>query len=311
MANKRKYSTLRLFNVLSKRAYKISKKRNLGWTWAEAQKWTSANIFPAYKGVTLVSRVRLTEVDKFVETKLDAPSTVLPSLAPVKKQKEVCKNPKDYASEFFEDFDWFEIVERISIFDDNMYIALELQINGANIASTGEIKKGQIPNLVSIREDIRKVVPNSPIAQIVLNIVVREGKKDDDQPCSYYVLVAFEGSDAVMQAAPKFASMVFRTKKDMTPEDLALIKEREEAIIQARKDITTKKSVKEMPRPDMVEPKPIVPKSSEEIKLEKLQAYNEAIAELKELLREGLITKKQFSKRFDDLGKNLKQGGVI
>lgn len=311
MANKRKYSTLRLFNVLSKRAYKISKKRNLGWSWSEAQKWTSANIFPAYKGVTLVSRIRLTEVDKFVETKLDAPSTVLPSLAPVKKQKEVCKNPKDYASEFFEDFDWFEIVERLSIFDDNMYMALELQINGANIASTGEIKKGQIPNLVSIREDIRKVVPNSPIAQIVLNIVVREGKKDDDQPCSYYVLVAFENSDAVMQAAPKFASMVFRTKKDMTPEDLALIKEREEAIIQARKDMTTKKSVKEMPRPDMVEPKPIVPKSSEEIKLEKLQAYNEAIAELKELLREGLITKKQFSKRFDDLGKNLKQGGVI
>jgi hypothetical protein len=46
----KKNNSLKLFNKLAKRAYKVSKKRKLGWKWSDAQKWTSANLFQKYKG---------------------------------------------------------------------------------------------------------------------------------------------------------------------------------------------------------------------------------------------------------------------
>ena len=51
---------------------------------------------------------------------------------PIPKPKKNCKNPKDYASIFFETFDWFDIVEKLSIFADNMQIDLDLEYNVKN-----------------------------------------------------------------------------------------------------------------------------------------------------------------------------------
>ena len=45
MKAKKKNNSLKLFNKLAKRAYKVSKKRKLDWKWSDAQKWTSNNLF--------------------------------------------------------------------------------------------------------------------------------------------------------------------------------------------------------------------------------------------------------------------------
>ncbi len=57
----KKNNSLKIFNLLARRVYKISKKRKLGWKWSDAQKWTSANLFKRYKG-TAISKIKVTNV---------------------------------------------------------------------------------------------------------------------------------------------------------------------------------------------------------------------------------------------------------
>ena len=46
-------------------------------------------------------------------------------------------------------------------------------------------------------------------------------------------------------------------------------------------------------------------------KAERIKEFRLAVKDLKELLKEGLITKKQFKKSFDKLNDNLEKGGEI
>ena len=62
----KKNFSLKIFNLIAKRVYKISKKRKLGWTWQQCQKWTSANLFKSYKGKSFVSLI--VEQNDFFET---------------------------------------------------------------------------------------------------------------------------------------------------------------------------------------------------------------------------------------------------
>jgi len=303
-----RYSTLKLFNKLSQRAYKISKKKGLGWKWVDAQRFVSANIYPSYKGTTRISKLKVTDVDRLVELKLAQPT---PTPLPIPKPKKNCKNPKDYASIFFETFDWFDIVEKLSIFADNMQIDLDLEYNGQVIERTGVIDVAQLPNLMNVREEIRKYVPNSPPERISLDIVVVDGRKDDNQPCSYYVLATFENSNAYFNAQSRFADVSFKSKKDMSEKDLQEVEEKEDEALGKMKLQKLKKDVKKIKRPTKVEAEAPPIADEDKVKLDKLKEYNKAVKELKKLLKEGLITKKQFSKRFDELGKNLKEGGII
>ena len=55
---KKNYSS-RIFNILCKRVYKLSKKQKLGWTWNDCQRWTSAYLFKQYKGKP-ISKIKVT-----------------------------------------------------------------------------------------------------------------------------------------------------------------------------------------------------------------------------------------------------------
>ena len=48
-----------------------------------------------------------------------------------------------------------------------------------------------------------------------------------------------------------------------------------------------------------------------ENKAERIKEFRLAVKDLRELLKDGLITKKQFKKSFDKLNDNLEKGGVI
>ncbi|MDQ5928751.1 MAG: hypothetical protein QG594_529, partial [Bacteroidota bacterium] len=71
----KKNNSLKLFNKIAKRAYKVSKKRNLNWKWSDAQKWTSANLFQKYKGAKNLSKIKVTEIDIQVTGILDGTVT--------------------------------------------------------------------------------------------------------------------------------------------------------------------------------------------------------------------------------------------
>jgi hypothetical protein len=151
----KKNNSLKLFNKLAKRAYKVSKKRKLDWKWSDAQKWTSANLFQKYKGTKNLSKLKVTEIDIQVTGILDGTLAPVTTPLPLKKSKQNCFSPFDIASSYLDSFEWFDIVEKVGDLNDNVQVNLDLETDGSVFAKTGIIKKNLLPNLLKIREDMR------------------------------------------------------------------------------------------------------------------------------------------------------------
>ena len=120
----------RIFNLLCKRVFKLSKKRKLGWTWNDCQRWTSANLFQQYKGKA-ISKIKVTEVDNNVVSILDkVEKEPLPEVcSSVFLVPEVDLQPLDY---------WWEIdVSRFLVFNDD----LKIRIVVLGIVDSGILKK--------------------------------------------------------------------------------------------------------------------------------------------------------------------------
>ena len=124
----KKNNSLKIFNRLARRAYKVSKKRKLGWKWSDAQKWTSGNLFQKYKGTKNVSKIKVTDIDVDVTGILDGVISpigkpVITSVFP--KSREICFNPFDISSDILDSFEWFDIDDKISILNNNLKINFE------------------------------------------------------------------------------------------------------------------------------------------------------------------------------------------
>lgn len=313
----KKNNSLKLFNKLAKRAYKVSKKRELGWKWSDAQKWTSKNLFQKYKGTKNLSKLKVTEIDVDVIGVLDGtiPATTLP-ITQTPKSREKCFNPFDIGSFLLDSFEWFDIVDKVSILNNDVKVDLDLELDGNVFAKTGVIKKELLPNLLKIREEMRKVNSKSGYYPIIsFYIVLIDGAEDNREiACNYYVLITFEGSSTYNTLNSKgLIKNNFTTKEQMPTTEIERIE-----LIQKQKEeerrLLTKKKATSFQLPSKVEPKKVEPKAEptvKDTKANRLAEYNKAMDKLDSQLERKLITKKQYRERFDQLGKNLKDGGEI
>lgn len=313
----KKNNSLKLFNKLAKRAYKVSKKRELGWKWSDAQKWTSKNIFQKYKGTKNISKLKVTAIDVDVIGVLDGtiPATTLP-ITQTPKSREKCFNPFDIGSFLLDSFEWFDIVDKVSILNNDVKVDLDLELDGNVFAKTGVIKKELLPNLLTIREEMRKVNSKSGYYPIIsFYIVLIEGAEDKREiACNYYVLITFNGSSTYNNLKSKgLIKDNFTTKEQMPTSEIERIE-----LAQKQKDeerrLLTKKKATSFQLPAKVEPKKVEPLAEPKIKdtkANRLAEYNKAMDKLDSQLERKLITKKQYRERFDQLGKNLKDGGEI
>lgn len=314
----KKNNSLKLFNKLAKRAYKVSKKRKLGWKWSDAQKWTSKNIFQKYKGTKNISKLKVTEIDIEVSGLLDG--TLQPSVAPaqlskIKKPNEVCFNPFEIGSFLLDSFEWFDLDDKVSILNNNLKVDLDLEFDGNVLAKTGVIKKSMLPNLIEVRETMRKVTNKSGYYPLInFYIVLVEGAEDNREiACNYYVLITFDNSFAYNIVDSKgLIRRAFVSKEQMPSTEQERIEIIEKQKEEDRKKLTKQKA-KSFQLPSKVETKvePKLEPTKKDTKANRTAEYNIAIEKLESLLERKLITKKQFSKRFDELGKNLKDGGEI
>ena len=314
----KKNNSLKLFNKLAKRAYKISKKRKLDWKWRDAQKWTSANIYQKYKGTKNLSKIKVTELDVQILGILDG--TIVPTALPlpiVKKKREVCFNPFDISSNLLDSFEWFDIAndETIYILNNDVKVDLDLEIDGHVFAKTGVIKKELLPNLLKIREDMRKVNSKSGYYPIIsFFIVLIEGEEDDTTiGCNYYILITFDNSLAYHTVNAKGLIRNSSTTKEQMPTDE---RERIELYNKQREEerkLLSKKKAKDFKLPSKVEPKaePKVEPTIKDTKANRTSEYNKAVDKLESFLDRGLISKELFEERFRQLGKNLKDGGEV
>ena len=310
----KKNNSLKLFNKLAKRAYKVSKKRKLGWKWSDAQKWTSTNLFQKYKGTKNLSKIKVIGI-------LDGTLTSFVKTIPVPtppKPREICFNPFDIATEILDSFEWFDIDDKVSILNNNLKVDLDLEYENNVFAKTGVIKKAMLPNLVEIREEMRKITNKSGYYPFISFYIVHiEGTEDNREiACNYYVLITFQDSLAYQIVNnKKLIRKAFITKEQMPTnerERIELINKQKE---EDRKRLTKNKA-KAFKLPTKVEPKKVEPTTKTEptvkdTKANRLSEYNKAMEKLDSQLERKLITKKQYSERFDQLGKNLKDGGEI
>ena len=306
----KKNNSLKLFNKLAKRAYKVSKKRKLGWKWSDAQKWTSANLFKKYKGTKNLSKVKVTEIDIQVKGILDGALTPIASPL-IMKSKQNCFSPFAIASSFLDSFEWFDIVDKVGDLNDDVNVDLDLEYNGNVFSKTGVIKKEFLPNLLGVREDMRKVSSKSGFYPIVsFYIALIEGAEDNrEMPCNYYILITFEGSSTYNALKSKgLIKDNFTSKEQMPVTEIERLALKQKQRDEERKSLS-QKTAKTFQLPSKVEPKtaPVIKDS----KANRLSEYNKAMDKLDSQLERKLITKKQYNERFQQLGKNLKDGGAI
>jgi len=287
---KKNYS-LRIFNLLAKRVYKLSKKRKLGWKWRDAQKWTSANLFKLYKGKP-ISKIKVTEVDSVIVSILDGTQTPTGTTTP---KPTICFDPFNIPTKDLKDINWWMLADQINFFDGNLNIRVAI----GSIIDTGVVKKNELINLNETVEDMRKSGFSSD-ENIIFKILVAPNKTDDGKPCSYYVLATLMGSPLDTETSMDEVLKVV-TESDL-PED---VRKEREIKVKKRQDIIdlriAKKKSAERVRPTKIEGQD---------EAEKLQ-IQETLTNLQNLYAKKLISKELFQANVKELKAKLKFGGKI
>ena len=287
---KKNYS-LRIFNLLAKRVYKLSKKRKLGWKWRDAQKWTSANLFKLYKGKP-VSKIRVTEVDSVIISILDATPTPIGVTTPA---PTVCFDAFNIPTKDLKDINWWMLADQVAFFDND----LNMRVAIGSIIDTGVVKKSELLNLNETVEDMRRSGYSSD-DNIIFKILVAPNKKDDGKPCSYYVLATLMGSPLDSQTSEEEVLKVV-TEADL-PANIRKVREvkmqKRQEIIDLR--IAKKKSIERV-RPSKVEGQAEAEKKEIE----------ETLKNLQNLYAKKLISKELFQANVKELKAKLKLGGKI
>jgi hypothetical protein len=262
----KKNNSLRIFNILAKRVYKLSKKRKLGWTWRDCQKWTSTNLFKLYKGKP-ISKIKVTEVDAVVIGILDSTPTGGVPL-PTAPKPEICSSPFDIPTKDLKDINWWLLGETLDLFDDNLKVRIAI----TNIIDTDIIKMFEAPSAKDLVTDMRNQRYSSD-EMITFKILVAPNKKDDGKPCSYYVLVTEIGSiyDTDQQAEEVFRVV---SESDIPMDAQQKRKQKQEDKEAKEKERKTKKQATEKKRPSKVEGKEEAEKKLAEETLKNLERTN-------------------------------------
>lgn len=311
----KKNFSLKIFNLIAKRVYKISKKRKLGWTWQQCQKWTSANLFKSYKGKSF-SKIKVTDVDKDVIAVLEGKA--MPSVgvtAKTTKKAEVCFNINQVTNDQTDDVGFYYLHDRIFGgngeigFDDNLKIAVEVD----GLISTGLIKKYQLAesDIKKFISDMRKLnLPSGDDSIIFKRIIISDKISEINNPCNAYILITRLGSSADLGSVEVDMDV---KEKDLSPELQAKIDEARKLDIASKQAMANKKRVVGMERPKQVEPKKGAeqPLGKTELDAERYKALNRTLEILKEDYKDGLITKKQYQARQQQILNKFEQGGKI
>jgi len=299
---KNKKKSITPFNFVAKRVHKLSKKQGLGFSWQESQKFTSANVFKQFKG-NPVYKIKVTDIDKATNAFLTSQKQGLEAEAEAQKQKEVCSSPFLIPSKDLEPVNWWGMPEIISSFDPMLNIAIEFD----GILNTGIIKKMNIPDMINVRESFRKMKFSSEIA-IVFKILKVPNKKDDKDPCSYYLLVTVEGS-AEDESTSDAEIQNFMLEAEL-PADIQAQRQAQKNEAEKAKN-KTKKSVKGKLRPQQVEVKPSTQGEKIELESEKYKQLNITLDGLREDFKLKLITKKQYQDRQKLILAKFEKGGKV
>lgn len=296
---------------VAKKVHQLNKKQKLGWTWSESMRFASKNVYPNFKGKTH-NKIKLSDIELEFNDKIQQGKQPAPT--PTPKPIENCFSALKVPAEDLIEREWW------SIADDDVWINfdsnLPMRFAFDNIIDTGIIKKSEMPNMMEIREDIRR--SGQKYGLVIFKVLIQPNKKDDGKPCSYYVLVTLENSsyDQNLKDGEIYGQM---TEGDLSEEQIAQREERKKEREKLMKQKTSKKEAKTRERPKEVEPKSITKTESKvDIEFEKIKLQKESRDTLARILdglrqdfKDGLITKRQFQQRQQQIIEKFEKGGKI
>jgi|TARA_R100000479_G_scaffold174816_1_gene124055 hypothetical protein len=288
-----KNNGLRLFNKCAKQVKKEFEKQGRPEKWNEIQKWTSANVYPKFKGKS-VNQVKVADIKKEVELALGltAPKKVSPCFS------VFAVNKADIIS-----LEWWEIENTLQGLPQNV----QVRVNGGS--EFGRTRIDQVQN-INIEIEVQPIVEN--IRQFVDNksglvfegiIKVVPNKKDDGSNCSYFIdfvlsdgtkLLDEEGQVAQEREVPvEDTGRVERIKKVQSKKKQTKRERLKKAKTQKRPTKSKKETVKKPTR----QRTPLADKNrAKEILLEEFKLglktkaeYRKAVKEIEEMFDEGGI----------------------
>lgn len=280
-------------------------------SWNKIQKWTSKNLFPTFKQLPLKD-FTLKKVENAIN---DDVAT---------KKKSKCGNVFAIPDSDLGIIDPFDLEKTLRELPNDTQIQIGLE-GGDGLVNTGIKKIKDIPNIGNgnTTQGIRDMYPN--IRNIVFFRLRKKGKKRGDRAnCSYFIKAVFVGDDEkdaidVNLTQDERDRRVIKgiNEKDLTPKQRKDRKSLKELLEKESRAKKSKAKKREFKTPDKVvgkkEDKKIQKKIADkkDNKAERIKEFRLAVKDLRELLKDGLITKKQFKKSFDKLNDNLEKGGEI
>jgi hypothetical protein len=318
-----KNTNLRLFSKLAKKAYKISKKKNLGWSWHDAQRWTSANLYKDFKG-QYPSKVRVTDINtSFEEVISGKPRTpkVFPQRQRQKIQFKNCFNAFELTDEDVEDINYWFLEDVVFGkngrfgFDDNLNV--DVKIDG--IIDTGIIKKKDLISLQYVVEYLRRQYKDKNTGNfpdIGFKRLYIDPKGNLDSPCNTYLLITEIGS---MEYNRSPEDVIVITEKDLSPEEQEKRRIKQKEIDETLRLGKLKREAVGRKRPEKleVEPeaKPEKPKKKEvkkqEISLSREDNIRIILKDLRQDWKDGLYTNKEYKALVKQITDKLEKGGQI
>lgn len=309
---------------VAKKVHELNKKKKLGWTWSESMRFASKNVYPNFKGKTH-NRVKLSDIELEFNDKIQQGKQPAPT--PTPKPIENCFSALDVPAIDLIDREWFLIGDSDiwDVFDPN----LPMRFAFDGIIDTGIIKKSLMPDMRDIREQMRKIYGNvSPPTIIIFKILVQPKKSNDGKPCSYYVLVT--NNKSILDIDTDEEEIFTETKLEDLPEDKKQERIlREEEKKKEKKEKEKRRKAEARVKPKEVEPKSVtqskakiedIPKvpTDKNIDLEILklqrdrqQSFERSMNDLRKDFEKGLITKRQFQQRQQQIIDKFEKGGKI
>lgn len=300
---------------VAKKVHELNKKQKLGWTWSESMRFASKNVYPNFKGKS-ASKVRLTDIESDFKKAISEQGQPIPTPTPTPKQ--ICDDVRQIPDEdLIVEYDWYLIAEDViwSIFTANM--PMRFAFDG--IIDTGIIPKYLMPDMKDIREQMRKLYGNvsDPMPQFVFKRLIQPNKKDDGNPCSYYILVTMLDGSYDLSIDDEISSNTSLSEEEKQ-------KRAEQKQIQKK----SKSKAKARKRPKEVEPKSVTKAKDEnqgkakskdidsEIELEKLKVErSNNVTEILKILRknydDGLMTKREFKEANRKVLDRFEKGGKV
>jgi hypothetical protein len=309
---------------VAKKVHQLNKKQKLGWTWGESMRFASKNVYPNFKGKAF-NKVRLSDVELEFNSEIKKGKEPIPT--PTPKPIENCFSALDVPAIDLIDREWFLIGDSDvwDVFDPN----LPMRFSFDGIIDTGIIKKSFMPDMIDIREQMRKIYGNvSPVPIVIFKILLQPNKTDDGKPCSYYVLVTIDKSSLDLETDKD--EIFTETKLEDLPEDKRqqrLLREEEKK--KEKKDKEKRRKAESRLKPKEVEPKSVtkskakiedIPKAptDKNIDLEILrlqrdrqESFERTMDALRKDFEKGLITKRQFNQRQQQIIDKFEKGGKI